>query len=104
MQIACSSARNRYYLRTDGRILNEGSGGAGHSVYLINSIQGGELVPSESVFTYFDGQPTDGYYYSSTGSTYQPGIYDEAIGEQEFNYYVGLFEESVYIPQLTMIA
>ena len=44
VQIACSSARDRYYLRTDGRILNEGSGGAGHSVFLINSIQGGELV------------------------------------------------------------
>ena len=104
VQIACSSARNRYYLRGDGRILNEGSSGAGHSVYLINSIQDGALVPSESVFTYFDGQPTDGYYYSSTGSTYQPGVYDEAIGEQEFNYYVGLFEDAVYIPQLTMIA
>ena len=103
-QIVCSSARDRYYLRADGSILNEGSGGAGHSAYIVSSVRGSELVPSASVFTYFDGQPTDGYYYSSSGSSYQPGIYDEAIGEQEFNYYVGLFEDSVYVPQLTMIA
>ena len=103
VQLACSSARNRYMLRMDGTVLNEGSGGAGHSAFIVKRLQGGELVPVESVFTYFDGQPTDGYYHSSVGSDYQPGLYDEAIGEQEFNYYIGLWEDGVYVPQLNLI-
>ena len=103
VQVACSSARDRYYLRLDGTVLNEGSGGAGHSATIVYRLEGSGLVPVESVFTYFDGKPTDGYYYSNTGSTYEPGLYDEAIGEQEFNYYVSLFEDNVYVPQLTLI-
>ena len=103
VQVACSSARDRYYLRLDGTVLNEGSGGAGHSATIVYRLEGSGLVPVESVFTYFDGKPTDGYYYSNTGSTYEPGLYDEAIGEQEFSYYLGLFEDSIYVPQLTLI-
>ena len=62
------------------------------------------LVPAESVFTYFDGQPNDGYYHARDGYRYEPASYDEYLTEQEFNYFVGAWEDSVYIPQLTMIA
>ncbi len=104
VQIACSSARDRYLLRTDGTVLNEGSGGAGHSAYVLNSVAEDGLVPAESVFTYFDGQPNDGYYHARDGYRYEPTSYDEYLTEQEFNYFVGAWEDSVYIPQLTMIA
>ena len=104
VQIACSSARDRYLLRTDGTVLNEGSGGAGHSAYVLNSVTGDGLVPSESVFTYFDGQPNDGYYHARDGYRYEPTSYDEYLTEQQFSYFVGAWEDSVYVPQLTMIA
>ena len=104
VQIACSSARDRYLLRTDGTVLNEGSGGAGHSAYVLNSVTGDGLVPAESVFTYFDGQPNDGYYHARDGYRYEPTDYDEYLTEEQFNYFVGAWEDGVYVPQLTMIA
>ena len=95
---------DRYYLRADYGVLNEGSGGAGHSAYVLNSVTGDGLVPSESVFTYFDGQPNDGYYHARDGYRYEPTSYDEYLTEQQFSYFVGAWEDSVYVPQLTMIA
>jgi hypothetical protein len=104
VQLACSSARNRYYLRTDGSILNEGSGGAGHSIFVLNSVQGSELLPYEAVFSWFDGQPNDGYYHQTDGYSYQPRTYDEYLTEDAFNYFVSVYEDSVTVPELTMIA
>jgi hypothetical protein len=103
VQLAFSQARNRYLLRSDGSILNEGSGGAGHTVYVLNRVQGSELVPYEAVFTYFDGQPNDGYYHQRDSYSYEPRDYDEYITELEFNYFVGLWEDSVTVPALTLI-
>ena len=104
VQLACSQARNRYLLRTDGSVLNEGSGGAGHSIFVLNRVVGSELMPVEAVFSYFDGQPNDGYYHQRDGYSYEPRDYDEYLTEIDFNYFIGAWEDSVYVPTLTMIA
>ena len=104
VQLACSRARSRYYLHEDGSILNEGSNGAGNSIYVVNRLYGSELVPVESVFTWFMGEETDGYYRQSDGYSYEPREYDEYLTEESFNYFVGLWEGSVTIPALTQIA
>ena len=104
VQLACSRARSRYYLRSDGSILNEGSNGAGNSIYVVNRLYGSELAPVESVFTWFTGGETDGYYRQSDGYSYEPRDYDEYLTEGQFNYFIGSWEDSVYVPALTQIA
>ena len=104
VQLACSQARSRYYLRADGSVLNEGSNGAGNSIFVINRVYGSSLVPIESVMTWFMGEENDGYYHQTDGYYYEPRDYDEYLNEAQFNYFVGTWKESVYVPQLTQIA
>ena len=104
VQLACSQARSRYYLRADGSLLNEGSNGAGNTIYVINRIYGTSLVPVESVMTWFMGEGNDGFYHQTEGYSYEPGDYDEQLDQAQFNYFVGSWRDSVYVPQLTKIA
>lgn len=104
VQLACSQARSRYYLRADGSVLNEGSNGAGNSVFIINRVYGSYLVPVESAMTWFTGEGNDGYYHQTEGYSFEPGEYDEQLDQAQFNYYVATWQESVYVPQLTLIA
>ena len=104
VQLASSSARNRYYLRTDGSILNEGSGGAGHSVFTISRVSGDTLVPEEAVMTYFEGTERDGYYHQLNDFDWQPRDYDDYLTEDQFNYFISLWENSADVPALTQIA
>ena len=73
VQLACSQARSRYYLRADGSLLNEGSNGAGNSIFVINRVYGSYLVPVESAMTWFMGGGNDGYYHQPEGYSYEPG-------------------------------
>lgn len=104
VQLACSSARNRYYLRSDYSILNEGSGGAGHTIFILNTVQNGQLVPFESVFTFFDNGPTDGWYHQKDGYAYEPRAWDEQLTEESFNFYVRNWEAAVITLELTQLA
>ena len=103
VQLACSQARSRYYLRADGSVLNEGSNGAGNTIYVVNRVYGSSLVPVESVMTWFMGEENDGYYHQTDGYNYEPRDYDEYLNEAQFNYFVGSWRDSVYVPQLTLI-
>ena len=104
VQLACSQPRSRYYLRADGSVLNEGSNGAGNSIFVVNRVYGSYLVPVESVMTWFMGEENDGYYHQTDGYNYEPRDYDEYLNEAQFNYFVATWKESVYVPQLTQIA
>lgn len=103
VQLATSRARSRYYLRADGSILNEGSNGAGNSIFVVNRVYGSSLVPVESAMTWFMGEANDGYYHQSDGYNYEPGDYDDYLNEAQFSYLVDSWKESVYTPQLTRI-
>jgi hypothetical protein len=104
LQLATSRARSRWFLRSDGSLLNEGSNGAGNSVFIINRLYGSQLVPIESVFTWFEGKETDGYYHQADGYNYEPRDYDEYLTEQDFNSYVTGWESSITFPALSQIA
>ena len=48
--------------------------------------------------------PDWSYYHQTDGYYYEPRDYDEYLNEAQFNYFVGTWKESVYVPQLTQIA
>ena len=83
--LAVSYARNRYYMRSDGSVLNEGSGGASYTmVYLLRKI-GNELVGVEGLIT----APTEDFmgelFYQQSGSvSYEPRPEDQEIDDARF--------------------
>ena len=104
VQLACSRARNRFFLRSDGSILNEGSNGAGNSIFVVDRIYGSALVPVESAMTWFEGKETDGYYHQTDGYNYEPRDYDEYLSEEQFMQLITYWESSIVFPELTQIA
>ena len=61
-------SRNRYYLHTGGKILNEGSSGAGSSSTGVYSVKDGKLRLEESTWS-SDADGTQKFYYSNDGET-----------------------------------
>ncbi len=104
VQLACTSARSRWFLRSDGSVLNEGSNGAGNSIFVVNRLYGSSLTPIESAMTWVEGGERDGYYHQTDGYNYEPRDYDEYITEQQFTQLITYWESSVVVPQLTQIA
>ena len=103
VQLACSSARNRWYLCADNTILNEGSGGAGHSAFVLNRVEGDRLIPAEAVITFFDNSPADGFYHQAGGCSYEPRPEDTPLEEQVFHSYVTAWERERLVPPLKEI-
>ena len=101
--LAASWPRNRYYLRTDNTILNEGSGGAGHSLFCVLRKSGDSLVTESTVFTYYDGGSRDGNYRQA-GYAYEPGPDSVRLTNAEFQVTVAELESTIYLPPLTQIA
>ena len=104
VQLACTRARSRYFLRSDGSILNEGSNGAGNSIFVVNRLYGSSLTPIESAMTWFEGGERDGCYHQTDGYNYEPRDYDEYLTEQQFTQLVTYWESSVVVPHMTQIA
>ena len=104
VQLATSRARSRYFLRTDGSILNEGSNGAGNSIFVVNRLTGSALTPVESAFTWYTGEPTDGCYHQTDGYHYEPRSFDEYLSDQQFTQLITGWESTIVFPKLTQIA
>ena len=98
VQLACTRARSRYFLRSDGSILNEGSNGAGNSIFVINRLYGSTLTPVESAMTWYEGSERDGCYHQTDGYNYEPRDYDEYLTEQQFTQLITGWESSVVVP------
>ena len=98
VQLACTRARSRYFLRSDGSILNEGSNGAGNSIFVINRLYGSSLTPIESAMTWYEGSERDGCYHQTDGYNYEPRDYDEYLTEQQFTQLITGWESSVVVP------
>ncbi len=107
VKLAASQARMRYYVRTDGMLYWEGSGGAAYSYCTVQRVNGSVLEDVETAFTNLDGEGTDhpeiGYYYQEGHSDNLPSEKSIKITEEEFHNYVEEYEAYVYIPPLTKI-
>lgn len=102
-QLAVSQARNRWYLRDDNLMLNEASGGAGFSFYSLYRKTGTELSGVRSVFTWFSGEASDGYYRQEGTVTFQPDTGDEKLTQDTFEAMRAEFAAGCFLPPLTPI-
>ena len=99
-----SWARNRYYLRNDNRILNEGSSGAAFSSVCLYKLDKGTLVPIEAIITYFPGDSRDGCYHQVGHSDFEPSQDDIPISMEEYTATWEDWKSNCYTPPLTQIA
>ena len=105
VQLAFSYARNRWYLRSDNTLLNEGSSGAANSSCNLYRKVGEELVGFEGVMTYpTEDQSGVRFYFQSGSVSYEPRPEDRVIGDTEFNAKWSEYQSSVFVPPLTKIA
>ena len=101
--LVTSRERNRYYICMDSTILNEGSGGAGHSVITVYRLSGESLMPVENLMTCFVGNERDGYYRQTGSCNWEPQPGDQKIDEDAFRAAVEQHERKIYTPLLTKI-
>jgi hypothetical protein len=104
VNLATSSARMRYYVLTDNRLLYEGSGGASHSYITLERVNGSTLEEIEMVFTDYDEASNATVFYSQQGhSDILPGEKSVRITDTEFNARWEQWKNSAYVPPLTTI-
>ena len=104
VQLALSHARDRYYLRTDGRLVNEGSGGAGFSAVILKRLDGHELKEESAIITYYPGDERDGCYLQEGGYSWEPRPEDIRISLEDYQHLWDSWRASLWIPPLTQIA
>ena len=100
VNICMSSARNRYYLRTDGTVLNEGSSGAAYSNYDVLSVSGSMLLTNMTLRSDLDANAAAVWYYFESGSMTAESV----IPAEQATVIIGTLESQIYMPQLTRIA
>lgn len=98
--LCTSSARDRYYLRTDSMVLNIGSGGAAYTTYYLLSFKDGNLSPIIELSSDLDDNAAAFWHYKEYGG---------AAGEKKLGYEEGLalaesYESVIYLPPLTKIS
>ena len=104
VQLAVSSARDRYYLLSDLRVYNEGSGGAAHSMNSVLVKTGGELVEVEGIIT-APAEGVDGvcFYFQDGSVSYEPRPEDREISSEEFAAQWEAYRAAILLPELTPI-
>ena len=104
VNLATSSARMRYYVRTDNTLLYEGSGGASHSYITRERVNGSALEEIEMVFTDYDEASNATVFYFQQGhSDSLPSGKSVSITDTEFNASWEQWKSGVYVPPLTTI-
>ncbi len=98
-QLACSAARNRWYLRSDSLLINEGSSGAAYSNVFLFAVKGSGLTAREGLLM-DDGN----CYYQSGHCDFEPKSGDRSITLDEYTAKWDNWKSVCYIPPLTKIA
>ena len=98
-QLCVSYARDRYYIRTDNSVYNSGSGGAACTISRVLKLTNGQLVETENLNSDLDQNGGVAWFYS------QPNIYPAQmqVSETEALSMINSYEQSIYMPQLTVI-
>lgn len=94
-----SESRNRYYLRTDGTVLAEGSSGAAYSNYEVLTVSGTNHYTSMTLRSDLDENGAAVWYFFETGSMTE----EAAVPEEQAIGIIQSFESTIYVPQLTRI-
>ena len=102
--LCVSQARDRFYLRTDGSIVNEGSGGASYSMVFRMVKSGDELTGVEGVITYPDSNGDVLCSLQNGSVSYEPRPEDQVISLDEYQAKWAEWKSSVTVPELTVIA
>lgn len=103
LRLAVSQARDRWYLRADGTLLNEGSSGAAYSNVFLYRLSGGELIPTEGIITYFPGNEQDSCYYQSGSVSYEPRPEDQRITLEDYGARWDAWKADVSVPPLSQL-
>lgn len=98
VNLCTSYARDRYYLRNDSRILNQGSSGAAYTTFNVLQFNGSALVPDIELSSDLDDNAEAFWHYKENGGNEQILDYDTGLKKAE------QLESAVYIPFLTKIA
>lgn len=98
--LCTSSARDRYYLRTDSLVLNRGSSGAAYTTYYLLSFKDGNFAPVIELSSDLDDNAAAFWHYKEYGG---------AADEKKLGYEEGLklaesYESVIYLPPLTKIS
>lgn len=104
VRLLISYARDRYYLRANNTIVNEGSSGAAYTSVDVYRVSGSTLVPVEGVMTYPVGESGIGYYLQVGSFSYEPRANDTTITAEEFNRKWDEYKSNLFTPQLIRIA
>ncbi len=103
VSLARSMPRMRYFLRTDGSLYWEGSGGAAFSYYAVERLNGASLERQEILFTDLDENGNTVYYRDLGTGDELPGPESVQISEEEFLTQVAALQSTIYRPALTAI-
>ena len=108
VKLCQSSARSRYYVLSDLRILHEGSSGAAYSMFELYNVNNDRLTLSEGYATYNNiDEPGQAYYHStSLGSDgyVDYSNFDSVYTLEEGTAIITALENFEWLPSLTRIA
>ena len=104
VQLAMSTARNRWFLRTDSLMYNEASGGAAYSYRSLYRKTGTELSGIRSAFTWPNDAGGVDYYLQEGTVSFEPLSGDTKLSETEFGAKVDELQGTFFLPTLTKIA
>lgn len=101
VQLACSQARTRYFLRADNSLFWEGAGGASHVHNAVERLSGSTLRRQEIVFTDLDESGTMVFYRHLGESEALPNADSLPISEQTYWDRVNELRSTICVPPLT---
>lgn len=98
-QLCQSQARDKFYLRTDSRIYEQGSGGAAYAYLDVFQWKEGGMLHTESLRSDLDEKMDSIWLYSPDGIP----EHEVQISEQEAYNRIDTYESLLYLPQVTQI-
>lgn len=98
-QLCISSARDRYYLRTDNNVLNEGSSGAAYTAYYLLQLGDGSFTPLDELRSDVD-ENGQAYWHHTE---YYVSNDEQKLSDDEGLALAASYKASLFLPPLTAI-
>lgn len=98
-QLCLSSTRDRYYLRTDNSVLNEGGSGAAYTAYYLLSLRDGAFAPLVELRSDLDENAQAYWHYTA----YYVSNDEQKLGYEEGCALAESYKNALFLPPLTGI-